>query len=129
MAQQFSETDIKRITFLSLINAAASAGPDSAYETATEWLIEMEKDGYFEDAPKASPKPKPTLKPSSDPSPSSEQEACPECVEQGRDGVVIDNPDGRGPARTCSLRERKKFGSTYRDVGECDWKDWGDRYS
>lgn len=55
-----------------------------------------------------------------------EGDPCPLCEEEGRDGVIT-VPE-RGPAFECSLRERKRFGKTYRDVGECDWKDWGDKY-
>lgn len=53
MAQQFSEADQKRITFLSLLSSAATANqdmPDAVYAIAKGWLSDMEEDGFFEES-------------------------------------------------------------------------------
>ncbi len=53
MAGQFSKTDQRRITFLSLLSSAATyeAGSEgSPYTLATAWLAEMDEDGFFEEA-------------------------------------------------------------------------------
>lgn len=42
-----SKTEVKRISFLSLLNSAAIATPDNAYDTATDWLAQMEEDGFM----------------------------------------------------------------------------------
>lgn len=42
-----SETDQKRITFLSLLSSAVSLDGDP-YQQATSWLSDMEDDGFFE---------------------------------------------------------------------------------
>lgn len=50
---QFSKTDQRRITFLSLLSSAATIlaqverGEDNAYELASQWLATMEADGFF----------------------------------------------------------------------------------
>jgi hypothetical protein len=50
MAQQFSRTDQRRITFLSLLSSAATATQDQdlSYGLAIDWLGRMEEDGFFE---------------------------------------------------------------------------------
>ena len=52
MAQQFSKTDQRRITFLSLLSSAvtlmAGGALESPYAQASEWLASMEDDGFFE---------------------------------------------------------------------------------
>lgn len=55
MAQQFSKTDQRRITFLSLLSSAATTeslrdDPDNTavFESALIWLQRMEDEGFFE---------------------------------------------------------------------------------
>lgn len=52
MAQEFSVTDQKRITFLSLLSSAATldVSGEDPYELAGAWLEQMEKDGFFEES-------------------------------------------------------------------------------
>lgn len=54
MAGQFSKTDQRRITFLSLLSSAAHlvespSDDDLAYGIANDWLKRMEEDGFFEE--------------------------------------------------------------------------------
>lgn len=51
---------------------------------------------------------------------------CPDCSDEGRDGYLKENTSNSGPLFVCSLRERKKFGSKYRDIGDCDYAEWAD---
>jgi hypothetical protein len=46
---QFSITDQKRITFLSLLSSAAQFDAADPYNKAIEWLGRMDEDGFFED--------------------------------------------------------------------------------
>jgi hypothetical protein len=74
MAGQFSKVDQRRITFLSLLSSAATAGAtpgtidqDAVYHTAQDWLERMEEDGFFEEAaPQRSSRPTPAPRGRSD---------------------------------------------------------------
>ena len=71
MAGQFSKSDQRRITFLSLLSSASQLSTglggsgDEAYNQAFDWLEAMERDGFFEEAPAS----RPTSPPSSGPRP------------------------------------------------------------
>lgn len=127
---ELSQTTQERISLLSLINSAVqvSEDMDSAVAQARDVLDYMKAQGFFGDSGNvvSSTPSEPSTPQSSAKETSSE--ACPDCAEEGRDGMKVKNTGDTGPAAECSLRVRKKFGSKYRDVGECDWKDWGDRY-
>lgn len=47
---QFTKTEVRRISFLSLLNSAAEvcSDPDEAYGMAQDWLKQMEDDGFFD---------------------------------------------------------------------------------
>lgn len=42
-----SKTEVRRISFLSLINSAAAAGAEDPYGQAEEWLADMEHHGFM----------------------------------------------------------------------------------
>ena len=46
---QFTKTEVRRITFLSLLNSAVHTGDDDPYEYAQQWLARMESDGFFDE--------------------------------------------------------------------------------
>lgn len=47
---QFTKTEVRRISFLSLLGSAAEvcSDPDEAYGMAQDWLKQMEDDGFFD---------------------------------------------------------------------------------
>lgn len=51
----FSKTDTRRITFLSLLGSSATVGaqngesPGGVYDDAKHWLTQMERDGFFDE--------------------------------------------------------------------------------
>ncbi len=149
----YTETTERRITFLSLLSSATqyvNVGVDvDPYVEAGTWLERMTTEGFFERVGQADTPKEQLARPatSSEPSParssstSSDDELyrlkkgweesadpCPLCVEEGRDGTIRYNGNESGPEAECSLRARKKFGSKWREAGECEWKDFGDRY-
>jgi hypothetical protein len=48
---------------------------------------------------------------------------CPDCAQHGRNGILLHNE--KGPEWTCSLRESKKIGGKWTEVGTCTFVDWG----
>lgn len=102
MANQFSKTDQRRITFLSLLSSAASmaaAGdmlPGDTYSQAGDWLAQMEDDGFFE-AEVRSERP-PTRRPSSGRSAGSRRPASSSRQSSGGNGGFSGNMrDPSGP--------------------------------
>ena|SRR3990167_6698700 len=49
---------------------------------------------------------------------------CPECAQNGRNGVLLEQ-DAPKPQFKCSLQQTRKIGSKFQDVGECAYIDWG----
>jgi hypothetical protein len=64
----YTPGEIRRITFLALIQAPALAGYDDPYQQARQWLDQMTTDGFFDEA-------RPTQRTSSGPSRSSSRPA------------------------------------------------------
>ena len=103
MAGQFSKTDQRRITFLSLLSSAATAGAtpgiidqDAVYHTAQDWLERMTDDNFFEEE---APAPRPTAPSSSGPRPTFRRPASPSRPPtRGRDNQPftgqLRDPDG-----------------------------------
>jgi hypothetical protein len=123
-------TEIKRITFLSLLSSAANlaAGYDSdaAYGTATDWLNQMQDDGFFEEA-------RPTPAPSTGRSaPSRRQASSTPSQTRGRDqqsgtfsgnyrdpdGPPTDKQVGAVLAMTADYTEDELYGMTKAEVGD-----------
>lgn len=46
---QFTKTEVRRISFLSLLGSAVHTGDDDPYEYAQQWLARMESDGFFDE--------------------------------------------------------------------------------
>ena len=93
MAGQFSKTDQRRITFLSLLSSASTAvsnadvvDANDVYAIATNWLSDMEGDSRFFDQ-EAQIMSRPTSPSSSGPRPASPRPASPSRPPtRGRDG-------------------------------------------
>src|SRR3990167_4615190 len=53
--------------------------------------------------------------------------ACPECEQNGRNGVLLQNTDPAftGPEFSCSLRKPRKVGTKWVETGPCAYVNWG----
>ena len=105
MAGQFSKTDQRRITFLSLLSSASTfeaplggevASEAEVYEVALKWLERMTDDNFFEEE---APAPRPTAPSSSGPRPTFRRPASPSRPPtRGRDNQPftgqLRDPDG-----------------------------------
>ena len=103
MMAAMDNTTQRRITFLSLLSSAATAGAtpgiidqDAVYHTAQDWLERMEEDGFFKEAPAS----RPTQRSSSAPRPASPRQDSPSRPSnRGRDNNTpftgqLRDPDG-----------------------------------